>query len=101
MLNCANMTIDWTKVRRVICNDRMMGYKPDIYAFKKITERMPDAQILGFGVYQKHLLYKVWYVLVFSKYFREDEQPGLAPVSMNDTPWITAAVLEFNKLNRK
>lgn len=82
------MIIDYTKVRRIILNDRVMGYKPDIYAIKKLTDRLPDAVIIGFGVYSSHLLFKLWYVLAYSSYFKADDGPYIPTVPINETPYV-------------
>lgn len=56
--------IDWHVTYKIILNDRDKGYRPDRNAIRKIRFKLPDARIVGFGVYGYNGL---WYVLVESK----------------------------------
>lgn len=82
------MVIDWTRVRKVICNDRIVYYKPDRRCLDFIGQRLADARIHGFGVYSVGM-FKTWYVMVESSAFYPDEQPGIQVVSMRDLPILT------------
>lgn len=60
--------IDWSRVRRVILNDRMVCYKPDRSVLNKIAGILPDCRFIGFMPY-----YEGWWSLaVESEYFPSD-----------------------------
>lgn len=87
------MTIDWTRVRRVICNHLFINRKPTREDLNTIADCLPDAKIIGFGVYQTNYVSKTWYVLVESQTFSIDEMPGLQNVNMRDLPRVRLALV--------
>ncbi len=79
-------SVDWTRVRRIVLNDRLIGYKPDMRSLKTISSKLPDANVLGFGIYHKGYVSTVWYVTVESKFFVEDQDPGFISQSITSVP---------------
>lgn len=84
------MTIDYNYVRRVVLNDRMMGYKPDRASLEKISSRLPDARVIGFGRYHVTPLWTTWFLLVESKKFWADFDCNMEAVSINQLPGYTS-----------
>jgi hypothetical protein len=78
--------INWAKVRRVVLNDRLVCYKPDKESLKKLSSRLPDANVIGFGIYSKVLFVTTWFLLVESSFFPEDDQPGFITMSISAIP---------------
>lgn len=80
------VSINWARVRRVVLNDRLMGYRPDFKSLKFLRSRLHDAKVHGFGIYNRGLVSTTWYLLVESGYFPEDEQPGFITLSISAIP---------------
>ncbi len=78
--------IDWTRVRRIVLNDRLIGYKPDIRVIKEITRKLPDANVIGFDIYQRGFVSNTWFLLVESRFFIEDLDPGFISQSITSIP---------------
>ncbi len=79
-------SVDWTRVRRIVLNDRLVRYKPDKESLKKLASRLPDANVIGFGIYSRVLYVTTWYLLVESRYFLPDEEPGFIAQSISSLP---------------
>lgn len=80
------MTIDWPYVRRIILNDRLVGYKPDRAALEKLSDKLPDAKVFGYGVYSPGPQWRTWYLLVESRKFWADESPTIQAIPINQIP---------------
>ncbi len=86
MCYIVGMQIDWCYVRHIVLNDRLIGYKPDRASIDKLVSRLPDAKIHGFGVYSTNMLYRVWYLVVESRYFWGDSTDMVISIPMTQLP---------------
>ncbi|GAC1501904.1 MAG: hypothetical protein NVS1B10_06380 [Candidatus Saccharimonadales bacterium] len=84
--------IDWSKVRRIVLNDRLIGYKPDAAALMKLSERVPDVQVVGFGRFGRFLNGTIWFVLAYSRYFQSEEYGDFTNLSISSVPFIKPAI---------
>jgi len=77
------MTINWEQVRRIVLNDRLIGYKPDRASLDKLSDRLPDVRVLGFGIYSSVGIWKTWFLLVESKTFWPDHTDTIQTMPIN------------------
>ncbi len=82
------MTVNYEYVRRIILNDRLLGYRPDRKSLEKLRERLPDVKVIGFGIWSRtYPLYNTWFLLVESKRFWADHSPAIDAIPMNQLPY--------------
>ncbi len=80
------MTVNYEYVRRIILNDRLFGYRPDRKAIEELRDRLPDMQIIGFGIWSRAFVTSTWFLLVESKRFWADPSPIIDAIPMRQLP---------------
>lgn len=94
------MVVNYDIVRQIVLNDRFIGYKPDRLALNVLATKLPDMNVIGFGVYQTTFAYKIWYVLVESSHFLATPYDGIPSISIKSLPVLipkTSLILVPNK----
>jgi hypothetical protein len=68
------MEINYGKCRKVMLNDRKVGYKPTFKDIKILVRNLPMCKVHGFGSYG---IYDIWYLVVENPLWEDIGEDGL------------------------